>query len=50
MTEQDGTPRVHPEEPAEGAEEGRHESEQPSVPRRHTQQPAEGAEEPGAPS
>jgi hypothetical protein len=50
MTEQADTPRVHPEEPAEGAEEGRHESEQPSVPRRHTQEPAEGAEEPGDPS
>jgi hypothetical protein len=56
MTEQDmadgpdegGTARMHPEEPAEGAEQGQHESEEPSVPRRHSQEPAEGAEDTGA--
>jgi hypothetical protein len=46
---EEGTPRVHPEEPAEGSAEGQHEGEEPSVPRRHTQEPAEGAEEPGEP-
>jgi hypothetical protein len=45
----DDTPRVHPEEPAEGAEEGHHESEEPSVPRWHAQDPAEGPQEPGEP-
>ncbi|MDX6323771.1 MAG: hypothetical protein QOK15_125 [Nocardioidaceae bacterium] len=48
--EEDSTPREHPEEPAEGAEEGQRDSEEPEVPRRHAQEPAEGAEEPGEPS
>lgn len=47
--EQGGTPRVHPEAPAEGADEDLPQSDAPDVPRRHTQEPAEGAEEPGEP-
>lgn len=43
----DGTPRVHPEEPAEGPVDGQ--DEETDVPRRHTQEPAEGATEPGEP-
>ena len=45
-----GVPREHPEEPAEGADEGQRGSEDPDVPRRHAQEPAEGASEPGNPT
>ena len=47
---EDGVPREHPEEPAEGVDEGQVGSEEPDVPRRHAQEPAEGASEPGNPT
>jgi hypothetical protein len=42
----DGPARAHPEEPAEGADEGQHDTEEQEVRRRHAQEPAEGAEDP----